>query len=237
MSKILVIPDTHLKPGIFDLADQIIEDKNVDYCVQLGDNLDDFYSFEDEYRKHNARMTLFNTEHPNTVWLWGNHEVSYIIDKPVTGNLYCGKTYAKLYEENFNPKVVHIDGKYIFSHAGLFKNFIKDNKKDINDLIVEINHLPLEKLWVDESPIWARYEHNAYIEKEESLKDYFQIIGHTPVSDIIFDEDKKGRIISVDTFSTNWGKKMSSEVMIIIDTETDEIEILKEYGYRKNFMK
>lgn len=59
MSKILVIPDTHLKPKVFDLADKIMHEHEVDYAVQLGDNFDDFYCFELEYKTHYARMEQF----------------------------------------------------------------------------------------------------------------------------------------------------------------------------------
>ena len=104
MSKILVIPDTHLKPKIFDLADKIMHEHEVDYAVQLGDNFDDFYCFESEYKAHYVRMEQFAKDHPNAIWLYGNHEVSYI--KPSTS--ISKKNLAKLDKTTYcttpNPK-------------------------------------------------------------------------------------------------------------------------------------
>ena len=235
MSKVLVIPDTHLKHKMFDLADKIMQEHEVDYAVQLGDNLDDFYCYDDQYRKHNARMLQFKYEHPNTVWLWGNHELSYLLDSPVTGNVYCGKQYAKLYEENYEPKLIHLDGKVVFSHAGIFQEFLDSNKfdsiTDVKELIDKLNNLELSKVWSDESPVWARYRHWA-MAPAEILKDYVQVIGHTPEENII--NDKEYKVISTDVFSTNWGKKCSVEQMIIIDTETGELEQI-DIDYRKEF--
>ena len=233
MSKVLVIPDTHLKPKMFDLADLIMAENKVDYAVQLGDNVDDFYAFEDDYRSHNARMVLFNHEHPNTIWLWGNHELSYLLDRPVTGNVYCGKSYARLYNENFNPKFIHSDGRVVFSHAGIFQEFLRTNKLDkikrISTLIKKLNELEARKYWNDFSPIWARHEYDA-LEFPEVLEDYLQIIGHTPAT-IIHQDDN---VVSTDVFSTNWGKKIGQEQMIIVDTETREYKTI-DINYRRRF--
>lgn len=118
MSKILVIPDTHLKPKIFDLADKIMREHKVDYAVQLGDNFDDFYCFEPEYKKHYARMEQFAKDHPNAIWLYGNHEISYIIERPVTGNTIWGHQFASSYHHIFEPKFVHPS----FLTLAFFKN-------------------------------------------------------------------------------------------------------------------
>ena len=71
MAKVLVIPDTHLKPKMFDLAEKILRENKVDYAIQLGDNFDDFYCYEKHYRKHYERMIKFREAHPETIWLFG----------------------------------------------------------------------------------------------------------------------------------------------------------------------
>lgn len=231
MSRVLVIPDTHLKHKMFDLADKIIEENEVDYCVQLGDNVDDFYALSEDYRIHNARMVLFNRQH-KVVWLWGNHELSYILGRPVSGNAYAGEEYSKLYEENFSPKLIHIDGKCIFSHAGIFESFLEAayiNPK--GNLEESMNKVLPEKLWFDDSPLWARHKRDELKESDYIKKNYIQVIGHTPFKDITDD----GSIISVDVFSTNWGRKIGVEEMIIIDTETGKYEQIH-IDYRKEFL-
>ena len=234
MSKVLVIPDTHLKHKMFDLADKIMNEYDVDYAVQLGDNVDDFYCYDDQYRNHNARMLQFKVEHPNTVWLWGNHELSYILDRPVTGNVRCGKQYAQLYKETFEPKFVHLDGKVLFSHAGIFKEFLEynklDNITDIDELVLKLNKLDKLAYWNDKSPIWARHLYSPLHTVDFIEKNYKQVIGHTPINDVLEDVFA----ISTDVFSTDWGKKYSSEQMIIVDTETGEFEQI-DIDYRKEF--
>ena len=233
MSKILVIPDTHLKPKIFDLADQILKDHKIDYALQLGDNLDDFYCYDDQYRAHNARMLAFYHDHPNTIWLWGNHEASYILNRPVTGNVYAGKEYAYLYQENFYPKFAHLDGQIVFSHAGIFQEFIDANNlqncQTTKELIEEINNLNLQNLWQDNSLIWARPQYDN-LTHPKILKNYFQVVGHTPMKEI----ENQDNIISTDVFSTNWGQKIGAEKLIIVDTEKPSFEII-DIDFRKQF--
>lgn len=233
MSRVLVIPDTHLKPKMFDLADKIMRENEVDYAVQLGDNLDDFYCFGDQYRNHNARMLAFYREHPDTIWLWGNHEMSYILDRPVTGNVYAGKKYAYLYCENFKPKFVHLDGKVVFSHAGIFQEFLDANGlgdcKTVGEMVRGLNKLKMSAFWRDDSPIWARPQYDR-LTWPSVLDGYLQVVGHTPMRDIF----REGGVISTDVFSTNWGKKIGAEKMMIVDTEKLTFEVV-EIDYRMEF--
>ena len=233
MSRILVIPDTHLKPKIFDLADKILQKEKIDYCVQLGDNVDDFYAYKDDYATHEARMEKFYHDHPETIWLWGNHEISYILRRGVTGNTVWGEQMARGYEKNFNPKFVHQDGKVIFSHAGIFQEFLSrinlNEYKTVEELIKKINSLSTDKLWNDKSPLWARPQMEI-LTTPELLKDCIQVVGHTPMKDIAEEDD----IISVDVFSTNWGAKFGSEQLIVIDSETGKYEKI-DINFRKTF--
>ena len=233
MSKVLVIPDTHLKSKMFDLADKIMREHEIDYAVQLGDNLDDFYCYGDQYRRHDARMIAFYCEHPNIVWLLGNHEVSYILDKPVTGNTYIGKEYALSYQKNFKPKIVHLDNNVVFSHAGIFQEFINDNGlsncETADKLAIEINKLELSTFWRNDSPLWARPQYDS-LTSPAILKGYLQIVGHTPLKNIA----ETDRIVSTDVFSTDWGKKIGDEKMIIVDTSKLSFKIVN-IDYRREF--
>lgn len=238
MSKILIIPDTHLKPKIFDLADKIMHEHEVDYAVQLGDNFDDFYCFEPEYKAHYVRMEQFAKDHPNTIWLYGNHEVSYIIHRPVTGNTIWGHQYSFYYHQGiFEPKFVHLDGKVVFSHAGIFQEFIDETFKNpptsVKQLIEFLNDpllVPFGAYWCDNSPIWARPQYDS-LTFPRLLNGYLQVVGHTPLKEIT----KTNNIISTDVFSTNWGKRIASEKLIIVDTKTlqhktIDIDFKKEFG-------
>jgi len=235
MSKVLVIPDTHLKPKMFDLADKIVSEYKVDYVIQLGDNFDDFYCYEEQYKEHLGRMVAFKYEHPETVWLYGNHEMSYILGRPVTGNTFWGEKYSNLYKRDFNPKFVHIDNNIVFSHAGVFQEFLdREGIKDDNptSLIDKINNIDSKQFWLDDSPLWARYRYDTYLQipKIFKEKEILQITGHTPTEDI----ETIDSVISTDVFSTNWGKKYGSEQMIIVDTLTKEIKKIP-IDFRKTF--
>lgn len=238
MSKILVIPDTHIKPKIFDLADKIIKENQIDEIVQLGDNIDDFYALDPDYRDHQARMLIFKHEHPDTIWLWGNHEMSYILNRPVTGNIKAGSKYASLYYETFSPKLVYKKDNVIFSHAGIYQEFLDkyveelkgESDEDIEKLISEINSSSYEHFWNDFSPLWARPQYTKLTEPH-ILKNYLQVTGHTPQEDIT----RVGNNVITDVFSTNWGKKIGSEQLIIVDSETKEIEQI-DIDFRKEFL-
>ena len=232
--KVLVIPDTHLKPRMFGLADKIMAEHRVDYAVQLGDNFDDFYCYEPEYKVHFERMERFAREHPETIWLYGNHEVSYVIHCPVTGNTVWGHKYVFYYHQGvFEPKFVHGDGKVIFSHAGIFKGFLEGmDFASVDDLVETLNNplvMSFGSYWRDDSPIWARPQYDA-LERLEVLDGFLQVVGHTPMREIV----EKDGVVSVDVFSTNWGKKFGEEKMIIVDTEKPSYEVVN-IDYRKTF--
>lgn len=233
MAKVLVIPDTHLKPKMFDLADKIMCGHDVDYAVQLGDNLDDFYCRDVDYRRHFDRMTTFYREYPETIWLWGNHEASYILSRPVTGNIYAGKEYALAYQESFKPRFVYKDEKVVFSHAGVFREFLNENGlldyKTADELIEELNGLELSAFWRDDSPLWARPQYNVLM-SPNVLGGYLQIVGHTPMENIF----ERYNVVSTDVFSTNWGKKIGVEKMIIVDTDEPSFETV-DIDYRGVF--
>ena len=66
--KILVIPDVHLKPFIFDMAEEILGREKVDNCVVLGDLVDDWGQQlnVDLYSKTLDRAIRFAKDHPDT---------------------------------------------------------------------------------------------------------------------------------------------------------------------------
>ena len=237
MSKVLVIPDTHLKPKMFDLADKIMQERGVDYAVQLGDNFDDFLCYDDQYRNHNVRMLRFAHDYPKTVWLWGNHEISYILGRPVTGNTFVGEDYARSYQEDFNPKFIHLDGKVLFSHAGVFQEFVDRNGlagcKTVEELTAKMNELDMVAFWQDDSPIWARPQYER-LTVPRVLEGYLQVVGHTPMREVM----REGGVVTTDVFSTNWGQKIGVERMVVVDTAGPDFEVVEadfrgEFGWER----
>jgi hypothetical protein len=213
----------HLKPAMLDMAERILAYKKADKIVILGDLLDDFYAKQEDYGRFWQKFMQFHEElKDKIVLLYGNHEVAYLIDRHVTGNIKAGEKYAELYAQ-LHPDIAHIDEKVIFSHAGIFDEFLRTKgleKASIDEAVLAINALPLQELWCNASPLWARPQHRAYHNEGQWLN-YVQVIGHTPMRKI----KRDGAIISVDVFSTDWDRKYGEERMIIIDTLTGKYEI------------
>lgn len=69
--KVLVIPDIHLKVWIFERARSLLEqgvcpdDWNKSYYIA---------SYEETFN----RAIAFAKEYPQTLWVYGNHELSYL---------------------------------------------------------------------------------------------------------------------------------------------------------------
>ena len=66
--RLLVIPDVHLKPHVFDAADSVLAAGAADAAVMLGDLVDDWGHGQDVelYERTLARAARFVREHPDT---------------------------------------------------------------------------------------------------------------------------------------------------------------------------
>lgn len=80
MSRVLVIPDVHLKPWIFDMADRI-DEGSYDDIVILGDLVDDWGKGNDldAYRQTLDRAAEFGKS------MWGLCGVMVIMMYPIYG--------------------------------------------------------------------------------------------------------------------------------------------------------
>ena len=88
--RILVIPDIHLKSWIFDRAEEIMRSGKADRAVCLMDIPDDWDMELDiaRYRDTFDRAIRFARENPDTLWCYGNHDVSYPWGKLETGYIH-----------------------------------------------------------------------------------------------------------------------------------------------------
>ena len=229
MSKVLVIPDIHLKPFIFDIADNIIKSTTIDHIVFVGDLLDEFYQSNniDLYKETIDRAIQFKHEHPNTLYCWGNHDIAYFATNwDCCGNSYLHKYeivhMLNLYEQEVEPKYVHNIDNYLFSHAGIGNKFIQsmsiDTNCSINDLIDKINSIDIDSMGSINTPLWLRPKKT---NNKIYYDTYIQVIGHTPVKNISTIEDN---VLIVDTFSLipTTLKPYGDSTMLIIDTNNNE---------------
>ena len=196
--RVLVIPDIHLKIWIFDRAEKILKDGKADRAVCLMDIPDDWnMEFQIErYIETFDRAIAFAVDYPNTLWCYGNHDVSYPWGRLETGySPYAERTVMSKLEELENSlkspaqiNIIHRIDNVLFSHGGLTADFLKWLDEDllfadIDDVIAAVNDASHDYLWNDESPLWFRPQ---YETREIFRADiYKQVVGHTQVEKIL----------------------------------------------------
>lgn len=240
--RLLCVSDVHLKPWMFDLADAIMDSGDVDMAIQMGDLVDDWGKECNLslYSRTLQRAIKFHEDHPDTLWVMGNHDYGYW--HPNWGHRESGHsqfaegevfTFLKEMErKGAAQKNIHIVDNCIFTHAGLTKDWVERRLKKIGykegekpaeiNLIHAVNYATQEELWCNDSPIWARPQQDDY-ELWDSSR--LQIVGHTPVAHPI----EKDNLVSTDTFSTfSDGNPLGDEKFIIVDTETTDWRVAEE---------
>ena len=113
MSKVLVIPDVHLKPWMFEQATDIMENTDVDNAVFLGDLVDDWRMQDNVelYRETLDAAIDFAAHYPHSMWCYGNHDLSYLwnqYDHPgysfAAADLVCNK-FEELRDVLYEPRI------------------------------------------------------------------------------------------------------------------------------------
>lgn len=232
--RILVIPDIHLKTWIFDRADDIMKAGKADRAVCLMDIPDDWdMQFQIElYREAYDRAIEFSKAYPDTLWCYGNHDVSYPWGKLETGySPYAERIVMSKLEELENGlkdptqmAIMHRIDNVLFTHGGLSSRFVnrlngKLSDADIDEVIAAVNNAPVDVLWNDESPLWLRPQGRKMNIFRNNI--YKQVVGHTPVEKIY----EENGVISTDVFSTyRDGRQIGESAMIVIESETGEYE-------------
>jgi len=226
MSRVLVIPDVHLKPWIFDMADRV-DENSYDDIVILGDLVDDWGKGNDldAYKETLDRAAEFGKEHDHSLWCYGNHDVSYLWDAMESGYSVQARITAiegitrleRVLEERY--RFVHKIDDVLFSHAGLTESFVFQtcgyHMKEIEDILARINRMGKQELWRDNSPIWARPQADFYRMFRDDL--FYQVVGHTPVEEPL----DLGGVLTLDLFSTySNGAPYGNQKIYIVDTET-----------------
>ena len=238
--KVLVIPDIHLKPWLFDRAEDIMKNGKADRVICLMDMPDDWnMQFQiEKYRITFDRAIQFAEDFLDSLWCYGNHDLSYPWGKLESGySPYAESTVMSKLEEledvwtdSGRIAIMHRIDNVLFSHGGLATEFIQWFDKrlmdaDIDDVIRAVNNAPDDVLWDNISPLWLRPQDDNYDIFRNDI--YTQVVGHTPV-EFIFEKDG---VISTDVFSTyRDGTQIGESAMIVIDTETGmygKVEVLR----------
>lgn len=227
--KVLVIPDVHLKPEIFDVATRIMKNSDCNRAVCVGDIVDDWGCEKntDLYEETLKKAIEFSHNYRDTLWCYGNHDLAYLWDQYThpgfsTYAQEIVRKYFSLLNDTGNLAIMHRIDNTIFSHAGLTKEFVdyylNDMRNDVDSMIDSINRFGKEVLWDDMSPLWARPQYH-YANGDVVPSAYLHVVGHTPMKLITL----QGNLLSVDVFST-WsdGRPYGNQEMCWVDTETRE---------------
>jgi len=238
--KVLVIPDVHLKTWIFDRAEEIMKSGKAERAVCLMDIPDD-WSMEfqvEKYKETYDRAIAFADSYSDTLWCYGNHDISYLWGKLESGySPYAENTVITKLEElelslpdRNQLAIIHRIDKVLFSHGGLSKEYIYRINEElleshIDEVLDVINQSSTDRLWIDESPLWLRPQYgNVEAFRNDEFK---QVVGHTPVDNIC----EKDGFISTDVYSTyRDGRQIGESAMIVIETETGVYEKVKTAG-------
>lgn len=235
--RVLVIPDVHLKPILFEHASELIKRGEADRAVCLMDIADDWrqqYNLDLYMQTYDAAIR-FSKEFPDTLWCYGNHDLSYLWQQkesgysPIAPWVVCEK--MRILKESFSDEkqmaYLHRIDNVLFSHGGLADEFVRKYVpvkyfNDIDMTIKTINSFDWEIMWQDLSPIWYRPQY--YTGRMYKPRKLLQVVGHTPVKEI----SKKGSIISCDVFSIGRnGRPIGSREFLVIDTVAWEFHGVK----------
>ena len=235
--KVLVIPDIHLKPWMFQRASKLMKETKADCAVCLMDIADDWgkqFQLELYAATYDAAIR-FAKDFPDTLWCYGNHDVCYLWNQRETGySMMAPRTVCDrlaflketLPDENQLSYIHRIDD-VLFSHGGLAREFVRqyvpeEKAQDTDEVIRIVNGFGCGELWQDLSPIWYRPQGcESLLYQSEKL---LQVVGHTPIEYIT----REGNLVSCDVFSTyRDGKPIGTQEFPLLDTQTWEVT-----GYR-----
>ena len=232
--KVLVIPDVHLKPHMFDRAQELMDQGTADLSVCLMDLSDSFgQQFNISlYEQTWDRAIRYQKDNPDTLWCYGNHDVSYVWDRLQSGySAYAISTVTSKLNRLKSTlpsldqiRFIHRIDSVLFAHGGLTEQFVRSyvepsGRDSIDKVIRAVNKLPPDIMWQEESPIWFRPQYSTV--PMYGAPDYVQVVGHTPVTHI----EKRNGVISCDVFSTNRdGTPIGTCEYLVIDTVTGEFE-------------
>jgi hypothetical protein len=238
-SRVLIIPDIHLKPQLFDRAEKILLSGQADFAIQLGDLVDDWKKEYDFvlYANTMSRAIGFHKKFPSTLWCMGNHDFGYYdvsYGRKESGHSRAQEDIMRdsLYEfakAGIVQEVIHIVGNVIFSHAGLTHDWVQrqfnllgvSREPNNSGLLRIVNYASRDELWSENSPLWARPQFT----HETLYGNKLQVVGHTPLPHVKLDNN----LLSTDVFSTfPSGASIGEERFVIVDTQDGSWEYADE---------
>ena len=202
-NKYIVIGDVHGRGAWVPTEKYIKEGYKIIFLGDYMDTHDDISLLE--IHNNFLEIIYFKEDYPNDIILLvGNHDYSYLNPTgQCSGYRHQTQNFVNKNEELFlnNLKVLHRDGEFLFSHAGVSPVYLDENNLTLEDL--EKMKCDDDRLafsyrgsWTDwsgnnwfQTPIWIRPESLIHSTKEFPYK---QVVGHTPcVSDVVYHHENK----------------------------------------------
>lgn len=210
--KVIAVGDTHGR----NKWKQIIEqNKDADKIIFLGDYFDSFdIPFSEQMSNFVEILVLKKKQPDKVILLMGNHDYQYMT--AYSSDRYSGYQphYADKIEEVLEQaikedliKIIHMEDNFLFSHAGVTKTWLEDNKLDKGGVVAQINFAfkntpeifkftpstPFDNVGdsITQGPIWVR-PRALLSDKIDGVK---QVVGHTHQKCI----DVSGDVIFIDT--------------------------------------
>lgn len=222
---------------MFDRAADILASGRAERAVCLMDMPDDWNEQNNIalYIRTFESAKSFMRRFPDTLWCWGNHDLSYpwLFYESGYSLLAAGvvrdelEEFRSLLPDRRRLAYIHRIDDVLFMHGGLTESFVRKITPlvrynaahgDYADAVIEtVNSLGREYMWQEDSPLWHRPQlHSGRMFLQEQL---LQIVGHTPVKNIQRDRN----VISCDVFSNDSrGRQYGSREFLLIDTENWE---------------
>lgn len=210
MKKLLIFPDIH---GSSKWKKYL--DLKPDHVIFLGDYVDSYQASDSEIISNLQEIIGYKKNHMNKcTLLWGNHDVQYLhlndSSWACSGfrTSYSGVIHQLFAQNKDLFKLAHIEGDYLFTHAGVLYEWLEGLKSLLNKSSLEFDKLPLDEYLNNAfqssydwkfgevgtrrgglrgnigSPLWADIteiskEYNKYT--GSTAIPYNQICGHNPV--------------------------------------------------------
>ena len=208
----IVISDLHgesFKEQYNKILDLDIEFNNI---ILLGDYFHSYNrSVNGKYQlRHFEEMIDISKRDKRVIMLIGNHDIMHLIGHRPAVTMFPAEVSRKikeLIEENLKLfRVVWKGDKYVYSHAGVSKTFMRNNNlntlEEINEIFWNKEYKRFEVYDNAELRDWEKYTPTV-MRFEVLCNDYWcenQVVGHT---ELPFIQIKKGKIIGIETFSHN----------------------------------
>lgn len=200
--RILTIGDIHGKHEVLQNGIDKYSSGGYDKLVLIGDLADSWdRTDEDILRCFKIAFDVKEKDGDKVEWLWGNHDWQYLFGRMMCSGFrsnLCATLTPLLTENRQLLKMAYLEGKYLFTHAGVQNKWYKKYEKEIlstegkniaeclnimkdmgkfHDMLYEIGARRGGRYDEYGSPLWCD---RTEIESFNPIKGYHQIVGHTP---------------------------------------------------------